>query len=408
VEEIMGNNISLGKLFGIKIKLNWSWFFILVLVTWNLLSAFGAMHPDWGQTSRLVISLLAALLFFLSVLVHEMAHSLVARARGIPVQGITLFLFGGVSNIQRQPDTPASEFLITIVGPISSLILGFVFLLLSGAGPLSAGIQTSDMNELMSKMTPLTTMLMWLGSTNIILGVFNMIPGFPLDGGRVLRSLLWVITEDLRKATRWSSWVGQGIGWIMIISGVSAVFGGQIPFFGSGAVNGLWLAFIGWFLNSAAVQSYREVVIQDILEGVKVEDIMRVSPPTVSGELLVSDLVHQHILQKDDHAFPVMEGEELAGLVTLTDVREVHRSDWDRKTVKEIMTPRSELVTVGVNDEAGDAFTQISQLGVRQLPVVEKGILKGVLRREELMKWLQLHSASGPRLMVGPLLSREK
>lgn len=404
----MGNNISLGNLFGIKIKLNWSWFFILVLVTWNLFSAFGAMHPDWGQTSRLVISLLAALLFFLSVLVHEMAHSLVARARGIPVQGITLFLFGGVSNIQRQPDTPASEFLITIVGPISSLILGFIFLGLSGVNILREGIQMSNANEMIASMTPLTTMLMWLGSTNLILAVFNMIPGFPLDGGRVLRSFLWVITDNLRKATRWSSWVGQGIGWIMIISGISAVFGGQIPFFGSGTVNGLWLAFIGWFLNSAAVQSYREVVVQDVLEGVTVGEIMRGSPPTVSGDLLVSDLVHQHIMQKDDHAFPVMKGEALAGLVTLTDVREVPRSDWDRMTVKEIMTPQSELVTVGVKDDAAEAFSKISQLGVRQLPVVERETLKGVLRREELMKWLQLHSEPGPRLMIGPSIPQKK
>ncbi|MFO8036689.1 MAG: site-2 protease family protein [Anaerolineales bacterium] len=404
----MGNNISIGKLFGINIKLNWSWFFILVLLTWNLFNAFGAMHPDWGQTSRLVISLLAALLFFLSVLVHELAHSLMARARGISVQGITLFLFGGVSNIQRQPDTPLSEFLITIVGPISSLILGFLFLGLSGVNILREGIQMSNADEIMSSMTPFTTVLMWLGSTNIILGVFNMIPGFPLDGGRVLRSLLWVITDNLKKATRWSSWVGQGIGWVMMISGISAVFGGQIPFFGSGAVNGLWLAFIGWFLNSAAVQSYREVVVQDVLEGVTVGDIMRVSPPTVSGDLLVSDLVHQHIMQKDDHAFPVMEGEALVGLVTLTDVRGVSRSDWERTTVKEIMIPQSELVTVGVKDEAAEAFSKISQLGVRQLPVVEKGSLKGVLRRSELMKWLQLHSDAGPRLMIGPSISRKK
>lgn len=390
----MGNNLRIGKIFGIKIKINWSWLFILVLVTWNLTSAFGNMHPDWSVRLRLIVSFLAAILFFMSVLAHELAHSLMARARGVPVSGITLFLFGGVSSIQRHPDSPLSEFLITIVGPLTSVFLGIVFIFLSGVGMGTLRAQVAEPSELVSQMSPITTLLIWLGPINLILGVFNMIPGFPLDGGRVLRSILWNVTEDLRKATRWASWVGQGIAWMMIIGGVSMIFGAQIPFFGSGLIDGLWLAFIGWFLNSAAVQSYQEVVVQDILEGVQVKEIMRKEPPTVAGHENVHTLVHEYIMQKDDHAFPVVDGETLAGMVTLEDVRGVPQEDWENVLVKEIMTPKADLVMVTAEEDTSDAFTKLSQESVRQLPVVEGDKIVGVLRREEIVKWLRIHAKS--------------
>lgn len=397
----MGNNLRLGKIFGIKIKINWSWLFILVLITWNLTNAFGSMHSDWSPGTRLTVSFLAAVLFFVSVLAHELAHSLMARARGVPVSGITLFLFGGVSSIQRHPDSPMSEFLITIVGPLTSIFLGIIFILFSGVGIGSLGENVVDPADLISQLGPVTTLLLWLGPINIVLGVFNMIPGFPLDGGRVLRSILWKITDDIRKATRWASWVGQSIAWLMIIGGVSMIFGAQIPFFGSGLIDGLWLAFIGWFLNSAAVQSYQEIVVQDILEGVQVSEMMRSDPPTVGGNETISTLVHGYIMQKDDHAFPVVDEGSLKGVVTLEDVRGVPEEDWEQVLVNEIMTPKADLVTVAADEDASDAFTKISQQSVRQLPVMEGEKMVGVLRREEIVKWLRIHADT----MVGNMLT---
>lgn len=390
----MGNNIRIGKIFGIKIKINWSWLFILVLVTWNLTNLFGSLHPEWTIQKRFLTAFSAAILFFASVLAHELAHSLMARARGVPVQGITLFLFGGVSSIQRHPDSPLSEFLITIVGPATSIILGIFFIAVSGVGFQELDLQVENASDIISQLKPLPTLLLWLGPINLLLGVFNMIPGFPLDGGRVLRSILWSITEDLRKATRWASWVGQSIAWLMIMGGISMVFGAKIPFFGSGLIDGLWLSFIGWFLNSAAVQSYQEIVVQDILEGVKVEDMMRVDPPTVNGKLSVSELVDKHIMQKDDHAFPVLEENHLVGLVTLEDVRGVNKENWEDVLVNEIMTPRDELVTVTKDEDASDAFTKLSRKSVRQLPVCEGDEIVGLLRREEIVKWLKIHANS--------------
>jgi Zn-dependent protease/CBS domain-containing protein len=317
-----------------------------------------------------------------------------ARARGVPVSGITLFLFGGVSSIQRHPDSPLSEFLITIVGPLTSILLGIIFVLFSRVGVWSLGDTVADPADLVSQLSPITTLLLWLGPINLVFGVFNLIQGFPLDGGRVLRSLLWRITEDLRKATRWTSWVGQGIAWSMILAGVSMIFGAQIPFFGSGLIDGLWLAFIGWFLNSAAVQSYQEVVVQDILEGVQVKEIMRSDPPTVGGGETVSRLVHECIMQKDDHAFPVVDGSNLVGVVALDDVSCVPQEDWEQVLVKDIITPKKDLVTVTADEDASDAFTKLSQESVRQLPVAEGENMVGVLRREEIVKWLKIHSSS--------------
>lgn len=390
----MGNNVRLGKVFGINIQINWSWLFIFVLVTWNLSTAFGKIHPQWGSTQRWMVSLTAAVLFFLSVLAHELAHSLMAKARGVPVKGITLFLFGGVSSIQRHPDSPLSEFLITIVGPATSLLLGIIFLSLSGVGLSAAGWQGVDPTQFASELGPIPTLLLWLGPINIILGVFNMVPGFPLDGGRVLRSILWRVTDNLKKATRWASWVGQGVAWIMIISGIAIVFGATIPVLGSGLVDGLWLTFIGWFLNSAAVQSYHEIVVQDILEGVTVEDVMRKDPPTVDGQESIAGLVNHYIMQKDDHAFPVTEGSRWRGLITLSDVRSVPRQKWQETMVREAMTPRDQVVSVSRSQDASHAFNELSKQGVRQIPVLENDQIVGVVRREEIVKWLSLHAES--------------
>jgi Zn-dependent protease/predicted transcriptional regulator len=388
----MRSGFKIGQLFGITIRVDWSWLLILVLVTWNLSSVFGQAHGQWSAWQSWGIALLAAILFFASVLAHELAHSLVARARGMRVRNITLFLFGGVSNIQREPPSPRTEFLMATVGPLTSVVLGVILVLVAGltSGPLPSVIGSPQ--QAISQLSVGATLLLWLGSINVILGVFNMIPGFPLDGGRVLRSIFWAAIDDLRRATRWASWVGQGIAWLMILAGIAMVFGIRLPFFGTGVVNGLWLAFIGWFLNSSASQSYRQVVIQDVLEGVPVSRMMRTNPPTVSPNSSVDSLVHDYVMQSDDHAFPVSDGSRIVGLVTLEDVRSVARERWNTATIREIMTPVDELVTVTPDKDAGEAMIELSQRNVRQLPVMRNGELAGLLRRQDIVRWLHMQS----------------
>jgi Zn-dependent protease/CBS domain-containing protein len=387
------SGFRIGRIFGIDIRLDWSWLLILLLVVWNLSTTFGGVHPNWGAGLVWGTAIVAALLFFGSVLAHELAHSLVAKARGIPVQSITLFLFGGVSNIQREPESPGGEFVMAVLGPITSLVLGGVLLVVAVAG---SGVQItpSDTTQVLKQMSPLLTMVVWLGSINVILGIFNLIPGFPLDGGRVLRSILWAVTDNLRQATRWAAWVGQAIAWLMIVAGIAMTFGVQIPFFGTGLGSGLWLAFIGWFLNTASVQSYQQLVIHDVLEGVPVSRIMRVNPPTCEPRCTVSRLVHDHIMGTDDHAFPILEDGRLVGLVTLEDVRRVDRDAWDRTTVRDIMTPAEKLVVTSPDEGAGQALEMLGSNDIRQLPVMRDGELVGLLRRRDVIKWLQLHAES--------------
>ncbi len=390
----MDRGIRLGKFLGIVVQLDWSWFLIFLLVTGNLGFVLGSLHEDWGSAVIWGTALAASLLFFGSVLAHEYAHSLVARAQGVPVKKITLFLFGGISNIQRDPPSPKAEFLITIVGPLTSIILGVVFAM--GAGALIGPMEQMPENakEFMQPLGPVATLLLWLGQINLLLGVFNMLPGFPLDGGRILRSILWGILGDVRRATRWASAVGQGVAWLMIFTGVAMALGVRVPIFGTGLVGGLWLAFIGWFLHAASVQSYQQVVIRDMLEGVPVGRIMRKDPHEVPPHISVGDLIHDHILQTDDYAFPVVEEGQLQGIVTLQDVRSVSREERDETPVSRIMTKASEMETVGEEDDAAEAFNRLMTRNVGRLPVLGRdGSLAGVLRRQDFMRWMQIQSA---------------
>jgi Zn-dependent protease/CBS domain-containing protein len=389
----MRSGFRIGRLFGVNIYLDWSWLFIFLLVTWNLAAGvFPSLHPDWSVAMYWGMGLAASVLFFASVLAHELAHAVVAQASGLPVRSITLFIFGGAATIEREPTSPGTEFRIAVVGPLTSIVLG-VLATLAGVW-LSSGAVTGapTVEQALANLGPLSTLLLWLGPINIVLGVFNLVPGFPLDGGRVLRSLLWAASGNLRQATRWAAWVGQAVAWLFIITGIAMIFGVQVPFFGTGFISGLWLAFIGWFLNSAAVQSYRQVVVDDMLEGVPVARLMRREAPTVTPNLSISQLVDDFVLKTDERAFPVVEGDRLAGLVCLEDVRQVPRTAWDTTPVSQIMTPASQLAVVEPRDDASKAVQQLGQRDVRQIPVVQDGHVVGMLRRRDVLRWLQLQS----------------
>lgn len=389
----MRSGFRVGSLFGIDVYIDWSWLLIFVLVVWSLsASVFPTLHPEWGTQLNLVVSISAALLFFGSVLAHELAHSLVAKARGLPVRRITLFIFGGVSNIEKEPPSPGTEFLVAIVGPLTSALIGILFLLIAGVLTNGSNLNMGVMEDAIASLTPLSTIFGWLGGINLLLAVFNMIPGFPMDGGRVLRSILWAITRNLRRASRWATAVGQAIAWLFILTGVAMIFGFQVPILGSGTLNGLWLAFIGWFLNNAANQAYRQVVIEDVLEGVPVSRLMRADAPTVPPGISISQMVDDYLMRSDERSFPVVQGDSLLGLITLDDVRKIPRSDWDTTQVQNIMTDASNLETTQPSEDAVDALHRLSSHDYRQMPVMQDGRLVGMLRRRDILRWLRLQS----------------
>ncbi|HZT43235.1 MAG TPA: site-2 protease family protein [Chthonomonadaceae bacterium] len=389
----MRNSLRIARIFGIDINIDWSWLIIFMLIIWQLGAfVFRVYHPSWSAGMIWGTSVIAALLFFGSVLAHELAHSVVAIAKGLPVKQIILFVFGGVSNIQREPSSAGDEFQIAIVGPLMSFVIGAVCLAIGVAlgGPLP--LLSGDPLAYISHLGPVATILMWLGSINIVLGVFNLIPGFPLDGGRVLRSTLWAATGNLRRATVWAAGISHLVAWLFIVCGVLMIFGAQIPFFGTGLAGGAWLIFIGWFLNNAATASYRQVVIHDVLEGIPVARLMRPEVRSVPPDIPVSMLVYDYLMRSDERAFPVAVGDQLLGLVGMQDVQKIPREAWDTTPVREIMVPATELEVATPEEAASDALNTLATSDIAQVPVLNHGHLVGVLRRRDVVKWLQMHA----------------
>ena len=391
----MKSGLRLGKIFGININIDWSWLLIFALVSWSLASSFSLAHPGWTIFMQWGLALSAALLFFASILAHELAHSVMARAMGVPVRNITLFLFGGISNIQKEPKSPSAELAITIVGPLTSFILGGIFLAL-GVGTVAINnVALMDTISALSQIGPIGTIFVWLGSVNILIALFNLIPGFPLDGGRIVRSALWAATDDLKKSTRWASWMGQAVAWILILFGISMMFGIHIPILGTGFLNGMWIVFIGWFLQNAAVQSYHKIVVQDILEDVPVKQMMYTDVPIVKAGQSVQTLIDNYIMQTDNRAFIVFEGDRMVGLVTIDDIRKVDAKARELTVIKSIMTPSKKMIVIAPEEEASDAFQRLQSEDIRQLPVVYGNKIVGLLRRKDIVRWLQLQSQFG-------------
>jgi Zn-dependent protease len=389
------HGFRLGKFFGINVQIDWSWLLIFALVAWSLASTFRQVHPEWTNVDQLALALVAALLFFLSVLAHEIAHSLVANARKHPVHSITMFLFGGVSKIQREPTTPGDEFMITIVGPLANLALGGIFLFAGTRGAISSHMPMVDLMETLSSLGPLNTIFIWLGSVNILLCLFNLIPGFPLDGGRILRSILWSITGNLVKATRWASLVGQLVAWVFVVSGIAMIFGSTIPFLGSGVFKGVWIVFIGWFLQNAASQSYRRVLVKDVLEDVPVRRMMLADVPAIPGNMTAETLVNHHMVGSENREFIVSENEEPIGLVTLDDVRKLNPETRPATPVREIMTPSRKLAVVNSEANVAEAFDRLQNQEMHQLLVMHGNQIVGLLRRKDILRWLELQSRAG-------------
>jgi len=377
----MRRGLQIGTVFGIPIMIGASFIVVFALVTFNVMGALGAFYPTLGAWPRVVLALGAALLFWGSVLVHELAHAVVALRQGVTVLNITLFLFGGVVNMDREPPSPRAEFLIAVVGPLASFGLGVLFLGLSWA---LGGLRSLDTQTVLK---PFAMIALWLGGVNIVLAVFNMLPGFPLDGGRVLRSALWAALSDIRKATRWASFVGQTLAWLFIIGGVLVVFGVPVPLLGSSPFSGLWLIFGGWFLHNAAVQSYHQLVMRALLLQVPVARVMREDVPTTAPNQSLSQLMHDQMIS-EHQAFPVLRNDQLVGIVSMHDVRRVPRPAWDTTSVQAIMTPAAQLVVAQADENMAGAVERLVRRQVNQLPVLRGDQFIGVLRQRDVARWL--------------------
>jgi Zn-dependent protease/predicted transcriptional regulator len=368
----MRSSIRLGRLFGIEVGLHYSWFIIALLITMSLASQFQATHKDWGSNVIWALSILTSLLFFVTLLAHEMSHALVARTRGLTTKAITLFALGGVAQIEKEPEDAKTEFLVGIVGPVSSAVIGVVSLGVAWA----LGWRMGSAPE-----TPLHAMFVWLGYINLSLAAFNLIPGYPLDGGRVLRSIFWLTSGNPLRATQRAATVGKAIALLFIAFGI-------FRFFNGAGFGGLWIAFIGWFLMQAAAASYSSVALTEGLKGVKVSDIMTSDCETLDGNMNVEPFVENYLLRSGRRCFMVQQGGEITRLVTPHEIKELERPRWPYMTLADVMRPLDELHTVSPATPVMEALETMGRDDVNQLPVVSGKHLDGIITRANVVQFL--------------------
>jgi len=369
----MESQIRLGRVLGIEIGLHYSWFLIALLITLSLAGQFQATQPQWGGAAVWLTALVTAALFFSALIFHELSHAVTARARGLPVGAITLFALGGVSRIEREPDRPATEFLIGIVGPLTSALVGVACLGLAWA---------LGWNPATDPSTPPLAVLVWLGYINFGLAVFNMIPGYPLDGGRVLRALAWWATSDAARATRLAARAGQATAYVFIALGL-------LRFFGGAGLGGLWIAFVGWFLLSAAGASHGRIEMMERLRGLRVADVMTRDCSVVPAAMSLRELVDDLLLRTGRRCFTVVEQGRVVGLITPHEVKGIPRAQWRESAVGQAMRPLARLRTVPPESSVADALETMAREDVHQLPVVSEGQLQGVISRGDVLRVLK-------------------
>lgn len=372
----MRSHIKLGRIAGIEIGLHYSWFIIAILIALSLAGHFHAVTPQWSEGRIWGAAIITSVLFFVALLLHELAHSMLAKSRGLKVRAITLFALGGVSQIESEASDAKSEFWIAFVGPLTSLGIGLGLIgiaRLLGAPPGSAPV------------SPVNAVLLWLGYINILLAAFNMIPGYPLDGGRVLRAILWWISGSQQRSTRWAARVGQVVALLFIVYGLFRFFVGE-------NFGGLWIAFIGWFLLDAARSSYLQVGIVTGLRDRRVGDIMERDCTRVDGYISVRDFVDEYLLHSSSRCFIVVQGNQPVGMVTPNEARQVPRHDWAQTSLQSIMRPLNQLRAVPPEMPALKALELMSRENLSALAVVSDGKLQGIFSRAQVLSFLQIYS----------------
>jgi Zn-dependent protease/predicted transcriptional regulator len=368
----MKAQIKLGKMLGIEIGIHYSWLIIAVLIVLSLSGYFGQTHPAWNGSVIWATAVLTAFLFFFTLVVHELSHALVARSHGLKVHSITLFALGGVAQIEEESPDAKTEFWLGIIGPITSFVIGFTCL---GIARLT-GWFPPNVPE-----TPLTAILVWLGYINVALAVFNLFPGYPMDGGRVLRSIIWRITGERARATKIASSISR-------ILALGFIFFGLFLFFSGAGFGGLWIAFIGWFLLNAAKESYLQVEFSEALRGVKVEDLMSRDFPVLDAHTSLQDLVENHLLKSGKRCFVITENGEPVGMITPHEIKNFEQRLWSFKTASDAMIPVGNLHTATPKMSVMDALDIIGREGVNQLPVFENGKWSGIITREQIVNYL--------------------
>ena len=373
----MRGNISLGRVFGIPLRLHYTWFIIFALVTFSLV-LYPLVEPPYPPLEqRIILGIITSLLFFASIITHELAHSILAIRNNIPVKEITLFVFGGVSQITKEATHPRIELLVAIVGPLTSLALAGIFY---GVYILLAGAQQSLAASLMQ----------WLAMINVILAVFNLIPGFPLDGGRIFRAIVWQRTHEYHRATRIATRVGQVIAYAFMAGGIVLIL--IVPQYW---FTGLWLTFIGWFLRDAARTSYQQVLLRDALVGITARQVTDYGCPLIHPDLNLMELVQQHVLPTGRDCFLISWGAELEGMVTLQQIKKVPRDRWAITPVQDIMTPSSKLKVAYADHDILSVLQEMNGENANHIPVMEAGKVIGVINRENIARFLRTRADFG-------------
>jgi Zn-dependent protease/predicted transcriptional regulator len=368
------SSIKLFKIFGIEVRLDYSWFIIFALFVYYFgFYYFPSYLPGLNKGLLALITIVTVILFFLSVLIHEMSHSVVARRKGTTVERITLFLFGGMAQIEKEPETPYSEFIMAIAGPAASFILAAIF----GAIWFFA-----------RNIEPVAVPVGYLAVINIVLGVFNMLPGYPLDGGRVLRSIVWKVTGSLKRATFIASTAGRVLGFMIIAAGIYFIFTGNF-------LNGIWLAFIGWFLQSSAQTGYRQLIFETSIKGIKVKDVMNEDIVYVSKDITVQELVDEYFMRYRFGRFPVIEDErtqKLMGIISLHDVKGVLKEEWPGVKIGDIVKRVSDSEKVDLTMEISDAIKKMGKNNLSHLVVMSGSKLRGIITKSDVMRFIKIRS----------------
>lgn len=371
---MFGSSIKLFKVFGIEIRLDYSWFIIFALFAYFFgFIYFPSVLPGLNKGLLALITVITVIFVFISVLIHEMSHSLVARRKGTSVEKITLFLFGGMAQIEKEPETPYGELIMAIAGPAASFVVAAIF-----------GVIWFFTKNIALVREPVG----YLAIVNIVLGVFNILPGYPLDGGRILRSIIWKVTGNLERATFIASTVGRVIGFMVIAVGIFFILTGNF-------LNGVWLAFIGWFIQSSAQMGYRQLIFETSIKGIKVRDIMNENIVNVTKDITIQDLVDDYFMKYKFGRFPVIEDEKtqrFIGVISLHDIKGVSKEEWPEVKIGDIVKSVSESEKVDMSMEISDAIKKMGKNDLGHLVVMSGDKLRGIITKSDVMRFIRIRS----------------
>ncbi len=389
----MYGDIYLGRLFGIPFRLHWSWFLAVVLIAWTLAANYfpAALPAAQDKGMYWVLGVIAALGLFVSVLLHELGHAFAARAFGIVTRGIRLFIFGGVAELTGEPRRPMQEIVIAIAGPAVTLLLILIFAAaLAVMIPTGVTLEISDEAGIQFQGPPaiaaIAALLYYLGMINTLLLIFNLIPAFPLDGGRVLRGIVWLVSGDYLLSTRLAAGVGIAFSWVLFVGGFLLALSGNL-------LGGLWFFFLGMFLQNAAASSVAYATMQQLLRGVRVADLMCRDVIALPPGLTIREVIDHFFLRRPYKAYPVVQDGQFVGLLTLEAIQSVPAEQWESVTVGEVAARGEGVPTLRPHESAISALRKLAETDLSRLPVVENGQFYGLLCRRDLMHYLEIRSS---------------